>query len=845
MIVKTSKIIISKIYNLNSINNLIDLYLDQNLLLIISKDLIILIINKTNSQVYSFKVIIFENEEDIFFEFVKIINFKRITENLFEANLLIKNLVKGIYLLNISLKLIDNQIEIFLNNYDYLDFKFVYFINNDLLNLDYNINNSIILVDKGIYDINIKNFVYKEEDILKSSYLELRDIVFSFLIDQKIFFITKKGLLFIFEINHNKELKFVNSLVLDNFYHKNLMNIKYFFVKNKVFIFLDGAVYFISDLDNLNQSLIKKNFLFELFKDFYSLNNNSFEKLNGIISYKDDYFLIFDDYLVLFDVDNLKFNKIKDFEWKDNLVKLKFINNSEYNKYAALAIFEQKIIYFKNIFENTLFNEINLNFNQRLLLNIKDNEQDKIKDNLIFDEIDRILTKNNVNNYISFLNLLSINKYNDFYFVFFDIPIFAILDNKNFYFYPILFDNYNFDYKKTILISSIGNLIFFKSEDSYYCAEFEIILEDYPKCFIKNIKSIYIHQENILKKPIAFADNKVFFLYQNKIYFLNLNENNFENEDNLILINLKGSNDYNILDVNYFDNNFIYFLYINNDDIILKHFEIDFNLSINLVNEVIFKNVSDYYKKLLSNSTILDLKLFDNSKFYIKILKGNIIYNLEVVFDNLETKIKLVNNFNLNIDNILKVFKVNNLVFLYSNNKLYYINLETNYLDFVSLFKVNKKVEYTLDILEALDLFLVNNLVVVGKIEDFTQWKKIIFLGQNILDILFYEDKLILFLEIFIVLDVPNRILNLEKTNFIEFVYLLYNIIYFKKHFNNKFLKGDKLFLLDDIGNFWIFNIKTNDFFKTYLGYLNEGKIISINNNIYIVNKEDIAIFIE
>ncbi|MGC8734956.1 MAG: hypothetical protein ACP5RD_08000, partial [bacterium] len=103
MITKISKIIISKIYNLDSINSVIDLYIDQDFLLILSKDLVVHILNKNNNQVYSFKVIIFEKEEDVFFEFVKIVNLKKIKENLFEANLLIKNFIKGIYLLNVYL----------------------------------------------------------------------------------------------------------------------------------------------------------------------------------------------------------------------------------------------------------------------------------------------------------------------------------------------------------------------------------------------------------------------------------------------------------------------------------------------------------------------------------------------------------------------------------------------------------------------------------------------------------------------------------------------------------------------------------------------------------------------
>jgi hypothetical protein len=843
MITKISKIIISKIYNLDSINSVIDLYIDQDFLLILSKDLVVHILNKNNNQVYSFKVIIFEKEEDVFFEFVKIVNLKKIKENLFEANLLIKNFIKGIYLLNVYLKLIDNEYDLLLNNFDYLDFKFLYFINNDLLNQDYNINNPIILTDKGIYDINAKNFIYKEEDILKANYLELNNVTCSFLIDNRIFFITKKGFLFIFEINNNKELEFINSIFLDNFYHKNLMNIRYFFVKNKIFIFLDNWIYIINNLDNLNETSIGKCSFFELSKDFYEINSDLFEKLNGILFYKNNYYLIIDNYLVFFDVDNLKFNKIKDFGFKDYFVKLKIINNFE-----ILVIFEKSIVNFKNIFENTLSNEIVLKFNQKLLLTEIDESknQDMFENNISFEELNKILVKDdNVNNIFSF-NLISVNKYNEFYFIFFDIPIFAILDNKNIYFYPVLFNSSDFDYKKTKIISNIGNLIFFKFNDSYYYEEFELSLEeDYPKCLVKDIKTIYIKEENILRKPILFVDNKVFFYYQNKIYFLNLNKNNLENnnENDLKLINLNDS--YSISDVNYFDNNLIYSFYIDNDDIILKKYEINsFDLSLNLVNEVVFKNVSDFYRNLLINSNILDFKLFDNifdnKKFYLKILRGNIIYHFEISFDNLGTKIKLVNNFDLNLDNILNVFKVNNDVFIYSINKLYYLNLETYYLNFVNLFKVNKKLKHNLD------LFLVSNLIILGKIEDFNEWEKIIFVCVNeyILDILFYEDKLILILESFIAVDIPSKLITLDKPNFIELL-KLNNIIYLKRYFNNKLIKSDKLFLLDEIGNFRVFDIKTGDLFKTYLGYLNEGKIKLINNNIYIITKESWAILIE
>ena len=101
MITKTSKITISKIYNLNSIDNIIDVFITDYFLFIISKYLIIHIINRINNYVFSFKVIIFEKEDNILFEFLKIIDIKKLNKDTFEASLLIKNILKGIYFLNI------------------------------------------------------------------------------------------------------------------------------------------------------------------------------------------------------------------------------------------------------------------------------------------------------------------------------------------------------------------------------------------------------------------------------------------------------------------------------------------------------------------------------------------------------------------------------------------------------------------------------------------------------------------------------------------------------------------------------------------------------------------------
>jgi hypothetical protein len=240
MVAQTAKIIISEVYNLDSINNVSDILNFDDFLFIISKDLVFHIVNKNNNQVYSYKIIILEKENDGIFQLVRIININKLEKNIFKANLLIKNLVKGIYLLNIYLIISEDDFKILLNNFEYIDFKFLYFINNDLLYSDFdnNVVSTLILVDKGIYDINTKEIIYKAEDISKYTYLEFKDIISVFLIDKKLFIIDKKGFLYIFETIDDKEkLKFINSVFLDNFYHKNIKNIKYFLLKNKILFF--------------------------------------------------------------------------------------------------------------------------------------------------------------------------------------------------------------------------------------------------------------------------------------------------------------------------------------------------------------------------------------------------------------------------------------------------------------------------------------------------------------------------------------------------------------------------------------------------------------------------------
>lgn len=103
---------------------------------------------------------------------------------------------------------------------------------------------------------------------------------------------------------------------------------------------------------------------------------------------------------------------------------------------------------------------------------------------------------------------------------------------------------------------------------------------------------------------------------------------------------------------------------------------------------------------------------------------------------------------------------------------------------------------------------------------------------------------MLIILENSIATDIPNKILDIEKNNFIELL-KLDNVIYLKKYFKNKLLKENKLFLLDDIGDFWIVDIQNKDLIKSYLGFLNEGEFYLIDNNIYIITKEGYSIKIE
>ncbi len=855
MITKTSKIIISKIYNLNYIDNIIDAHINENFIFLISKDLIIHIINRSNNHVFSFKVIIFEKEDNILFEFIKIIDIEKINENIFKASLLVKNIVKGIYFLNTYLITKDNEFKIILNDYNYLDYRFINFINHNSLkitleNTNNNNNNAtfkdtIILLDNGIYDINSSSFIYKTEDIIKSIYIEIKDIIYSFIINQNLFFIDKKGFIFIFEINKDKELNFINSIFLDSFYHKNLKNIKHFYIKNSIFIFIDNLIYVIPNLDNINEIKIEKHSTLELFKDLYLLNKNSSEIFNDIILYKNNYYLFFENYIALLELEpnNLKFIKIKDLQWEEenNLIKLKIINNEE-----LWAFYKQKIWVFKNIFENHLHKEIILSFdyNQKLL-STKDKQITEEKQILKEKDIFEILEYNNSNRYPNF-KVVSIKKYNEFYLIFLDAPFFAIWDNKNVYFYPFLFDNfiknYDLNYKKINIISILDNLLFFKIENDYYFGELKLKFEPYIKATVKNINKINIinklsNKDEILNTPIKFINNNVLFLYQKELLILNLDKET--KNYNLKLLDLESTN---LSDINYFNDNTIYSFYINDSNITLKIYEIDTtNLKINTVKEFILKNISDFYKNLLINSLFLDLKIIDNNKLFISILKNNQIYNLEITYNN-DSQFKLVKNFKLNIEDISNVFKTNEIIFFLNYNKIYYTNLELDYLNFTKLFEKPKKINTK----DNLEIFVFNNLIVIGKVENFLEWKKIIFAYTNekILDILFYEDKLMIITENSIATDIPNKISDLEKNDFIQ-ILKLDNIIYLKKYFKNRFLKENKLFLLDDIGNFWIIDIKTKNLIKSYLGFLNEGEFYLIDNNIYITTKEEYSIKIE
>lgn len=851
MITKTSKITISKIYNLNSIDNIIDVFITDYFLFIISKDLIIHIINRINNYVFSFKVIIFEKEDNILFEFLKIIDIKKLNKDTFEASLLIKNILKGIYFLNIYIITKDNEFKILLNDSYYLDSRFINFINhNSSLNINDSLNDILILVDNGIYNINSKSFFYKIEDILKSTYIDIKDIIYSFFINQNLFFVDKKGFIFIFEIDKDKELKFINSFFLDSFYHKNLKNIKHFYISDNIVIFVDNLIYAISNLDNIldniNEIKIKKYSTWELFKDFYLLTKNSNEIFKDIIFYNNNYYLVFENYLVLLKVEanNFKFTKLKNFEWEkeNNLIKLKIINNQE-----LWVFYNQKIWVFQNILENSLYKELTLSFeSNQELLSIKDKynkndlentlkEKEILKDKDIFE----ILDFNNDNILYNNFKVVSIKKYNEFYLIFLNVPFFGILDNKNVFFYPFLFDNFteNYNYKKINIISILDNLLFFKLEDNYYFGELEFTFEPYVKTTVKNINKIntLVNEDKILSNPIRVLNNNVLFSYQNELFILNLGK---ESKDYTLkkfdLRNVSLSN------INYFNDNFVYSFYIKDSNIILKIYELDtINFKINILKEFILENISDFYKNLLINSILLDLKIIDNNKLYLSILKNNQIYDLEIT-NNIQ--FKLLKNFKLNVENILNVFKINETIFFIDYDKIYYFNISLNSLNFIKLFETLNKV----NLQNNLDVFIFNNLIVIGKIEDFSKWEKIVFTytNENILDILFYKDKLLIILENSIATDIPNKILDIEKNNFIELL-KLDNVIYLKKYFKNKLLKENKLFLLDDIGDFWIVDIQNKDLIKSYLGFLNEGEFYLIDNNIYIITKEGYSIKIE
>jgi hypothetical protein len=853
MVTQKTKIIISEIYNLDSINNVSDILNFDNFLFIISKNLVFHIVNKINNQVCSFKIIILEKENDGIFELVKIISIKKLEKNIFKANLLIKNLVKGIYLLNIYLIVSEDNFKILLNDFEYIDFKFLYFINNDLLYSDFdnNVVSTLILVDKGIYDINTKEIIYKPEDISKYTYLEFKDIILVFLIDKKLFIIDKKGFIYIFEIIDDKEkLKFINFVFFDNFYHKNIKNIKYFLLKNKILFFLDSLVYVINDFNNVNNISIKKYYFFELFKDFYTFDMdylalNLLERIIGFVFYENNYYLFFENQLILFDDNNFKLVKVKEIELGENLVKLKIIENLN-----VLAVFGDKII-IKNIFENSLVNEIKLVFNRKLLFNqegeIKNKEQFKIKEKLTFEEINDFLEQNN-DNLISFFNLISIQKYDNFYLFLFDIPfLFAVYEANKLYFYPILFsddyNNFKNNYDKLKIISNISNLIFFKFEDYYYCGEIELILENYLKIIIKDVKLLNIKEENILKRPISFIDNKVFFLYQNNLYFLNLkhdlDKDEMKNEKNeLKLI----ENSENIIsNINYFDDGLFYSFFVNENQVVLKIYELTTNT---IKNEIVFENIAAKYRNLLIDSVILNFKVCDNSKFYLQIFKNNYIYNLELIINDSFQNFKMLNYFDLSLENISKILRISDIIFIYCDKGLYYFEPNLNYLNLIDSFEITFEITKKLNLESELELNLFNNLIIIGKIEELSKWEKILITNGKILDLIFYQDKLILVFENYIAVYNLNNLLNLKSEDFIEFLEFD-NIIYLNRYFENKILKEDKLFLLDDIGNFSVVNIKTGEIFKTYLGYLNEGKLVLIDNNIYILTKEGYYIKVE
>jgi hypothetical protein len=605
-------------------------------------------------------------------------------------------------------------------------------------------------------------------------------------------------------------------------------------------------VYVINNFNNVDGISVKKYSFFELFKDFYTfdmdyLTLNLLEKVRGFIFYENNYYLLFENQLILFDDNNFKLVKVKEIELGENLVKLKIIENLN-----VLAVFQDKII-IKNIFENSLVNEIKLVFNRKLLFNqeedIENKEQFKIKEKLTFEEINDFLEQDN-DNLISFFNLISIQKYDNFYLFFFDIPfLFAVYEANKLYFYPILFsddyNNFKNNYDKLKIISNISNLIFFKFEEQYYFAEFELLLENYPKIIIKDVKLLNIKEENILKRPISFIDNKVFFLYQNNLYFLNLkhdlDKDEIKSEKNeLKLI----ENSENIIsNINYFDDGLFYSFFVNENQVVLKIYELTTNT---IKNEIVFENIAAKYRNLLIDSVILNFKVCDNSKFYLQIFKNNYIYNLELIINDSFQNFKMLNYFDLSLENISKILKIDDIIFIYCDKGLYYFEPNLNYLNLINSFEITKK----LNLESELELNLFNNLIIIGKIEELSKWEKILITNGKILDLIFYQDKVILAFENYIAVYNLNNLLNLKSKDFIEFLEFD-NIIYLNRYFENKILKEDKLFLLDDIGNFSIVNIKTGEIFKTYLGYLNEGKLVLIDNNIYILTKEGYYIKVE
>jgi hypothetical protein len=371
-----------------------------------------------------------------------------------------------------------------------------------------------------------------------------------------------------------------------------------------------------------------------------------------------------------------------------------------------------------------------------------------------------------------------------------------------------------------------------------------LLLENYPKFIIKDFKLLNIKEENVLKKPISFIDSKVFFLYRNNLYFLNLKHDldkdeikNEKNEKNELELKLVKNSENIISNINYFDNSLFYSFFVNENQVVLKIYELTTNT---IKNEIVFENIADKYRNLLIDSVILNFKSYNDDKFYLQILKNNYIYNLELIIDDSSQNFKLLNYFDLSLENISKILKIDDIIFIYCDRGLYYFEPNLNYFNLIDLFEITKKINLESD----LELNLFNNLIIIGKIEELSKWEKILITNGKILDIIFYQDKVILVFENYIAVYNLNNLLNLKSKDFMELLEFD-NIIYLNRYFENKILKEDKLFLLDDIGNFSVVNIKTGEIFKTYLGYLNEGKLVLIDNNIYILTKEGYYIKVE